>query len=167
MSADTRPSKHRLARRQLLAGIAGVTISALAGCSGSDSGGSAARDCQTRTLAHGDGDVLDTGASATVDGDDVRLIIPLSVDAVRTQDIDSLEVYDGNDDLAYTIPVSADDADVMANKVGVSQGQLLYEQYLGHRPFHGQYQIIARDSNESAIDSVAVEFNCFAEVQDE
>ena len=167
MPADIRPSKHRLTRRQLLTGIAGVTVTALAGCSGSGSGGSATRDCQTHALAHGDGDVLDAGASATVDGKDVRLTIPLSVDGVRTHDVEALDIYDGADDLMYTIPVSADDADVMANKVGVNQGQLLYEQYLGHRPFHGQYQIVARDSTQSTIDSVTIEFNCFAEVQDE
>jgi hypothetical protein len=63
--------------------------------------------------------------------------------------------------------VSADDADVMANKSGITQGQLLYEQYLGHRPVHGKYQIVAKDSNDRPIDSVTVEFNCFAEVQDD
>lgn len=144
-----------------------MTVTPLAGCSGSNSGGSATRDCQTHALAHGDGDVLDAGASATVDGADVRLTIPLSVDAVRTHELDTLDVYDGADDLAYAIPVSADDADVMANKSGVTQGQLLYEQYLGHRPVHGKYQIVAKDSNDRPIDSVTVEFNCFAEVQDD
>jgi len=62
-------------------------------------------------FAHGDGDVLDNGARGTVEDGNVRLAVPLSVDNVQENDVDRLEVYDAADALAYTIPVSADDAE--------------------------------------------------------
>ena len=96
----------------------------------------------------------------------MRLAVPLSVDDVRDNDLDRLEVYDAADALAYTIPVSADDAGLMANKRGVNEGQLRYEQSLGHRPFHGQYRIVAVNTDSETVDSVTVEFNCFPDVSD-
>lgn len=76
-------------------------MTGVTGCSGTDNDGSATPDCQTRALSHGDGDVLDAGVSATADGDDVRLRLPLTADAVRHHDVDAIEVYDQNDELAY------------------------------------------------------------------
>ena len=150
-------------RRRLLAAISAAAVAGMAGCSGSESGDSDTVDCQTSALEHGDGDVLDTGASGTVEDGNVRLAIPLSVNDVRENGIDHL---DAADEQAYTIPVSADDAGVMANKVGVNDGQLLYEQSLGHRPFHGQYRVIAVNTADDTVDSVTVEFNCFPDVSD-
>jgi hypothetical protein len=138
----------------------------MAGCSGSASGGSDTIACHTSALAHGDGDVLDNGARGTVEDGNVRLAVPLSVDNVQENDVDRLEVYDAADALAYTIPVSADDARVMANKVGVNEGQLLYEQSLGHRPFHGRYRVVALNTSGETVDFVTVEFNCFSDVSD-
>jgi len=138
----------------------------MAGCSGSASGGSDTIACHTSALAHGDGDVLDNGARGTVEDGNVRLAVPLSVDNVQENDVDRLEVYDVADALAYTIPVSADDARVMANKVGVNEGQLLYEQSLGHRPFHGRYRVVALNTSGETVDFVTVEFNCFSDVSD-
>jgi hypothetical protein len=152
-------------RRHLLTALATATVVGTAGCSGSSSGGSDTVDCHTHALDHGDGTVLDGGAMATVDGDAVRLAVPLSVADVRDHDLDRLEVYDPTDDLRYTVPVSAGDADRMANKVGVGEGQLRYEQYLGDRPFHGQYRVVAVDAADAAVDSVTVEFNCFPEAE--
>lgn len=81
-------------------------------------------------------------------------------------DLDRLQVFDAADALAPTIPVSAGDAGVMSNKAGVNEGQLLYEQYLGQRPFHGQYRIVAVNPTGEALDSITVEFNCFSDVSD-
>ena len=153
-------------RRTVLAAVSSVAVAGLAGCSGSGSGGSDTVDCHTSALDHGDGDVLDTGATGTVEDGDVRLAVPLSVDDVRANDVDRLDVYDPTDELAHTIPVSADDAELMANKTGVSEGQLLYEQSLGHRPFHGQYRIVAVDASGDPADFVTIEFNCFPDVND-
>lgn len=100
-------------------------------------GGSETVDSHTSALAHGGGDVLDGGASATVEGDDVRLVAPLSTDDVRERDVAGLGLYDAAEALTDTAPVSAGGAGLMANKVGVHEGRLRYEQYLGRRPFHG------------------------------
>ncbi|SFK77394.1 hypothetical protein SAMN04487950_1027 [Halogranum rubrum] len=153
-------------RRKVLAAVGSAAVAGMAGCSGSGSGGSDTVDCHTSALARGDGDILDNGARGTVEDGNVRLAVPLSVDDVRENDVDRLEVYDAADELAYTIPVSADDAGVMANKVGVNEGQLLYEQSLGHRPFHGRYRIVALNTSDETVDFVTVEFNCFSDVSD-
>lgn len=153
-------------RRELLAAVSSAAFAGMAGCGGSASGGSDTVDCHTTALAHGPGDVLDTGAGGAVEDGAVRLVVPLSVDDVRENNVDRLEVYDATDALAYTIPVSADDAGLMANKVGVNEGQLLYEQYLGHRPFHGRYRIVAVNTAGDTVDYVTVEFNCFPDVSD-
>lgn len=153
-------------RRALIATVGSAAVVGIAGCSGSNSGGSDTVDCQTSALDHGDGDVLDTGASGSVEDGDVRLVVPLSVDDVQENDLDRLKVYDAADTLSYTIPVSADDAGLMANKVGVNEGQLRYEQSLGHRPFHGQYRVVAVNTAGETVDFVTVEFNCFSDISD-
>jgi hypothetical protein len=137
----------------------------LAGCSGSGSGGSDTIDCQTSATDHGDGDVLDRGATADAEDGDVRLAVPLSVETVRQQGVAALELYDRAGELAHVIPVSAGDADVMANKQGVSEGQLRYEQHLGRRPAHGQLRVVAVDDAGDPLDTVTVQFNCFTDVQ--
>lgn len=154
-------------RRQLLAALGSGAAAALTGCSGSASGGSDTVDCHTHALSHGDGDLLDGGASATVEDGDVRLAVPLSADAVRETGTDSLEVFDASGRLAFVIPVSADDADRMASKQGVSQGQLRYEQYLGERPLHGRYTVLAVDGDGNHVDTVKIEFNCFPDADAE
>ena len=154
-------------RRHLLAAFGSLAAAGLAGCSGSDSGGSDTVDCQTQALAYGDGDLLDGGAMAAIEDDDVRLAVPLDVEAVRNQNVDELEVYDAAGELAHVVPVSTDDADAMANKGGVGEGQLRYEQYLGERPLHGQYRVVALDESGETVDSVTIEFNCFSEVSEE
>lgn len=153
-------------RRTFLVTFGSAAVAGMAGCSGSDSGGSDTVDCQTRAFDHGNGDVLDSGATGTVEDDNVRLAVPLSVDDVEENNVVRLKVYDGSDALAHSIPVSADDAGLMANKVGVNRGQLRYEQYLGHRPFHGQYRVVAVNSAGETVDSVTVEFNCFTDVSE-
>jgi hypothetical protein len=150
-------------RRQLLAAVGTATAAGLAGCGGSGSGGSETRDCQTGALDHGDGDLLDAGAQAYADGGDVRLGIALSVGAVRETNTDALELYDAAGQLAHLIPISPGDADGMANKDRAGEGQLYYEQYLGERPLQGQYRIAAVAGDE-AVDSLTIEFNCFADV---
>lgn len=153
-------------RRQALASAGTVVVAALAGCNGSDSGGSDTTDCRGRALDHGDGDVLDGGVMATVEDGDVRLAVPLSVETVNDRNVDRLRLFDAAGELAHVIPVSPEDADLMANKPGVEDGQLRYEQTLGHRPSHGRYQVVAVDRSGARVDSVTVEFNCFAEVGD-
>jgi hypothetical protein len=64
------------------------------------------------------------------------------------------------------IPVSAGDAGPTANKRGVGEGRLLYEQHLGRRPFHGRYRVVAVDAEGDPLDSVTVGFNCFPEVSE-
>ncbi|WP_281195144.1 hypothetical protein [Halorubrum sp. F4] len=153
-------------RRQLLAAVSAATVAGFAGCSGSESGGSDTVDCHTSAVEHGEGGVLDGGAQGTVESGTVRLAVPLSVDDVRENDVDALEVYDAADDLAHVIPVSPADAGVMANKVGVAEGNLLYEQSLGDRPLHGRYRVAAVTETGVTVDSVTVEFNCFTDVSD-
>ncbi|WP_134672025.1 hypothetical protein [Halorussus marinus] len=150
-------------RRQLLAAVGSATAVGLAGCGGSGSGGSATRDCQTGAVDHGDGDLLDAGAQAFVDGEDVRLGVALAVEDVRTHDVDALELSDADGRLAHFVPVSPGDADVMANKGRAGDGQLYYEQYLGERPLHGRYRIEAV-AGDRTVDSLTIEFNCFADV---
>lgn len=150
-------------RRRLLSGLGVAAATSLTGCVGAGGGGSDTVDCQTRALAHGDGDVLDGGAMATTEGGDVRLAVPLSVDRVRNRGVERLLLYDADGDLAHAVPVSADDADVMAEK-SVPEGRLRYEQYLGRRPLHGQYEIVAVNPDGTRLDSVTVEFNCFTDV---
>jgi hypothetical protein len=152
-------------RRQFVVALGTGVISGVAGCGGSGSGGSATIDCHTHALAHGDGDVLDGGAMATVEDGDVRLAVPLSVDTVRETGLDSLELYDAAGDLAHVIPVSTGDRERMATKAGVNDGQLQYEQYLGERPFHGQIRVVAVDGTGDRLDSITVEFNCFPEAE--
>jgi len=154
-------------RRQVLAGLGSAASVGLAGCSGSGSGGSETRDCQSGALAHGDGDLLDRGAMARVEGDDVRFVVPLAVDEVREQNVAALELYDAAGELAHVIPVSPGDADVMANKSRAGEGQLYYEQYLGERPLHGQYRVVAVDDADETVDSITIEFNCFPEVSED
>jgi hypothetical protein len=151
-------------RRRLLTALGATALGALAGCGGSGSGSSSTIDCQTTAVEHGDGDVLDGGAMATVEDGDVWLAVPLAVADVRDHDIDALAVYH-DDSLEHRIPVSADDADVMAEKPGVSEGQLRYEQTVGSRPQHGRYRIAAVRADGTSLDSVTVEFNCFSEGQ--
>ena len=154
-------------RRQLLAALGSALAVGSAGCSGSGSGGSDTVDCRTGAVAHGDGDVLDGGAFARVEGSDVRVAVPLSVADVEDRSIDELRLYEAGGDLAHAIPVSPGDADLMANKQGVGQGQLRYEQYVGRRPFHGRYRIVAVDREGDPVDSLTIEFNCFPEVSDQ
>jgi len=151
-------------RRRLLAALGSAVAVGTAGCSGSGSGGSDTVDCHTSAVSHGEGDVLDGGAMGTVEGDDVRLAVPLSVDRVGEAGVEALRLYDSAGELAHTIPVSPDDADLMANKQGVGDGQLRYEQYLGRRPFHGRYRVVATNGDGDPVDSITVEFNCFPEV---
>lgn len=153
-------------RRQVLAGFGTAIAVGLAGCAGSGSGGSDTTDCRSRAISHGDGNVLDGGAMARVEDEDVRVAIPLSVETVNSQDVDRLTMYDAAGEVAYVIPVSPNDADLMANKPGVGDGQLRYEQYLGHRPFHGRYEIVAMNRTGAQIDSLTVEFNCFPDISD-
>lgn len=153
-------------RRRVLAGLGTAAAISLAGCTGSDRGGSGTTDCRSHALEHGDGDVLDAGVMAIVEDDDVRLAVPLSVEAVESQDVDRLTVRDADGKRVHVIPVSPEDADVMANKNGVGDGQLRYEQYLGHRPFHGQYEVVAVDRSGAQVDFISIEFNCFADVED-
>lgn len=153
-------------RRAVLAAVGSAAAVGIAGCSGSDSGGSDTVARQTNALDHGDGDVLDNGASGTVEDGVVRLAIPLSVDDVRETDLDRLDVYNAADALAFTIPVSTDDAERMANKSGVNDGQLQYEQSLGHRPFHGRYRIVAVNTAGETVDSVSINLNCFPDGSD-
>lgn len=54
----------------------------------------------------------------------------------------------------------------MANKGGVNEGQLLYEQFLGHRPWNGRYRVVAVNTAGEPVDFVTVEFNCFPDVSD-
>lgn len=156
-----------LTRRELVAVVGSGAIAGLAGCSGSNSEGSGTVDCHTHALAHGNGSALDTGASGTVEGEDVRLVIPLSVETVTENSIDTIEIYDATGALTHTIPVSVNDADLMTNKTGVSDGQLQYEQYLGQRPYHGEYRVVAVDETGSTVDSITIEFNCFSDVSNE
>ena len=102
--------------------------------------------------------------SGAVEDDTARFVGPSSVEDVRESDIDTLEMCDAANELAYTIPVSPDDADVMANKTGVDEGQLRYEQSLGPRPSHGRYRVVAVTPAGDPVDSVTVEFNCFSDV---
>lgn len=151
-------------RRQMLSGLGATVAVGLAGCTGSASGGSDTTDCRVRALQHGDGNVLDGGVMATVEDTDVRLSIPLSVDTVNSQNVDQLKIFAGDRELAHVIPVSPEDESLMANKAGVEDGQLRYEQYLGQRPFHGQYRIVAVDRTGTDLDSITIEFNCFPEL---
>ncbi|ODR81725.1 hypothetical protein BG842_25085 [Haladaptatus sp. W1] len=152
-----------ISRRQVLAGTSSLALISLAGCSGSESGGSDTIDCHTSASQHGDGDVLDGGAMATVHDGNVYLTIPLSVEKVKHQNVTSLRLYDPSGQLKYTIPVSPLDTDVMQKKLGVSPGQLQYQQYIGPRPYNGQYRILAIDKSGNAVDTVTVGFNCFAD----
>lgn len=162
-------------RRQVLSTLVTAQSVGFAGCSGFDSdrfvsgsssGGTGTIDCHSRALSHGDGDVLDSGARATVEDDDVRLVVPLSVETVKEQSVDRLTIYDAAGEVASVVPVSPEDADVMANKSGVGNGTLRYEQYLGHRPLHGQYKIVAVNRAGTQVDSLTIEFNCFADVEE-
>ena len=153
-----------LSRRKLLAVTGSATVAGVAGCSGSESGGGGTRDCQTTAVDRGDGDVLDGAVRATADDGGVLFVVPLEVEAVRNTDTEALELYDAANELAYRIPVSPDDADVMANKDGLSEGRLRYEQSLGPRPAHGEYRIVAVTAADEAVDSLTVEFNCFSDV---
>lgn len=94
-------------------------------------------------------------------------MIPLSVETVTENSIDTIEIYDATGALTHTIPVSVNDADLMTNKTGVSDGQLQYEQYLGQRPYHGEYRVVAVDETGSTVDSITIEFNCFSDVSNE
>ncbi|MFC6863918.1 hypothetical protein ACFQGE_10630 [Halomicroarcula sp. GCM10025817] len=151
-------------RRQVLAGLGVTAAAGLAGCRGSASGGSESVDCHSAALSHGDGDILDRGVMAAIEGDDVRLAIPLAVEAVQNQNVDRLKVFDASGEVVHVIPVSPDDESRMVRKSGVGDGQLQYEQYLGQRPFHGQYRVVAIDQTGTELDSITVEFNCFPEV---
>ena len=151
-------------RRRLLAAVGGATAAGLAGCSGSESGESDTRDCQTTAVNRGDGDVLDGAVRATTDDNGVRLVVPLAAEDVRETDTEVLKLYDAADELAYAIPVSVDDTGVMAEKDGVDDGQLLYEQSLGPRPAHGRYRVVAVTAADEPADSLTVEFNCFSDV---
>lgn len=149
-------------RRRVLASLGSAVAVGLAGCSTSASDGPETTDCRGNALSNGDGDVLGD-VMATVDGEDVRLTIPLSAEAVDTQGVDELTIYDATGEVAYVIPVSPEDADVMANRPGVEDGQLQYEQHLGHRPFHGRYRITVVNGTGEQVDSITVEFNCFTD----
>lgn len=153
-------------RRQVLTNLGATAVVGLAGCSGSESGGLDSTDCRGHALVHDDGDVLDGGVMATVEGNDVRLTVPLSVKTVNSQNVDRLTIFDAAGEVAYVIPVSPEDTDVMANKPGIGDGQLRYEQYLGRRPFHGQYKIVAVNRTGTHVDSITIEFNCFTDVND-
>lgn len=153
-------------RRQLVASLGTALAVGAAGCAGSDSAGSDSTDCRGTAVSHGDGDVLDRGVMPTVDGGDVRLRIPLSVETVEARNVERLAIRDAAGDLAFVIPVSPNDAGVMSNKAGVGDGQLRYEQYLGRRPFHGRYEVSAVDTSGSPVDSITIEFNCFPETND-
>jgi hypothetical protein len=59
----------------------------------------------------------------TVADGDVRLAVPLAVEDVRAQNVAALEVYGMPGALAHVIPVSTDDAELMANQGGVGEGQ--------------------------------------------
>ncbi|MFC4549472.1 MULTISPECIES: 5-formyltetrahydrofolate cyclo-ligase [Halorussus] len=55
----------------------------------------------------------------------------------------------------------------MANEDRDGKGKLYYEQYLAERPYHGRYRIVAVTGRGETVDSVTVEFNCFAGVSEE
>lgn len=149
-----------------LVGLLGV---GMAGCinpdpSGSDSGGSNSPGCKGHTLDSSGGDVI-TRIYGTAEGDDVRLEVALYAETIQNQNVARFVVYDMSGELEYVIPVSSNDKDVLADKdrPGASSEELHYEQYLGQRPFHGQYRVVAENEKGEELDSITTEFNCFAE----
>lgn len=148
-------------RRQILLTVSGAALTSLTGCSAFASNESATTDCRATISGTDDGEVLKGGVHATVEGDDVRLAVPLAVETVTAKNVDRLIITDAAGEDTYIVPVSPNDADVMAQKQGVGDDQLLYEQYVGHRPFHGHYTITAQTRQEANIDTITVEFNCF------
>jgi len=159
-------------RRRVLSGL-GLGISmGIAGCSilgtsGSDAGGEETRDCQGSALEHGDGDVLDRGVFQTLEDGDVRLEVPLSVETIRNQDLRRVVVYNRDGSIEHVIPVSAGDEDVLSRKARSGNGVISYEQYLGRRPFHAQYRVEVEDAAGTTRDSITIEFNCFADVEEQ
>lgn len=91
---------------------------------------------------------------------------PLSVDGVRETETDRLDVYDPTDTPAHAIPVSADDAGLTVTEDGVDEGRLLYEQSLGHRPFHGRYRVVAVNATGERVDFLTVRLDGSTVVDD-
>lgn len=147
-------------RRSLLRTAAGSLSLTVAGCSGSNS--SNGIDCTTSAVAHGDGDLLG-GVTAVNDDDTVRLWIPIDVNEARETGLDRVRVLDSTGDLRYEIPVDPGAKDIAPAKQGVSGGVMRYEQTLGPRPQHGRYRVVAVDTEGGELDSLVVDFNCFAE----
>ena len=141
--------------------MSGAAPTGLAGYITFSSGESATIDCRATISGTDDGQILDVGAHATIERNDVRLAIPLSVETVTAHNIDRLTIRDAAGEDTYTIPVSPNNADIMAYKQSVGEGQLLYEQYIGQRPFHGHYTVTAENQQGTAIDTLTIEFNCY------
>lgn len=149
-------------RRRLLLSIGATAAATLAGCTGgSGTGGSdGGIDCATGAGAHGEGRLLDGGASADVEDGRVRLAVTLDVDTLRESGAGRIEARLPDGDVAFVIPVSPDDAGIAP---GASEdGQVRYEQTLGPRPFHGRYRLVAVTPRGETVDAVTVEVNCFA-----
>jgi len=81
---------------------------------------------------------------------------------VKDRNITKLTLRDASGGLLNVIPVSPSDASVMQKQYGTGKRQLLYKQTLGSAPDSNEHTVAVMNGSGKAIDSVAVQFNCFA-----
>lgn len=142
-----------LSRRCVLAALG----TALAGCSASES--SSTPDCTTSALDRGDADAIQQ-ASVVPDGEDLHLRVSLTADAADAGEVDRLLATDGVG-TEFVVPTT---------------GRRTYEQWIGERPRHGRFRVLALGEDEfdrdavgtlgPRLDSLTVEFHCPADGRD-
>lgn len=96
--------------------MSGTALTGLAGYSTFLSGESATTDCRATISGTDDGQIPDASAHATVERNDVRQAILLSVETVTAHNIDRLTIRDAAGEDTYTISVSPNDGGTMACK---------------------------------------------------
>jgi len=141
-----------LSRRRLITAAAGGV--GLAGCARTLPDRGETRVCGTSRVGEDDGSDL-IGTVDVNPGDAAVLVVALDREAEGFEALDRLLVFGPEDERLYTVP--RDRAE------GSGGPRRTYQQALGPFPQNGVVRVEARDAEGSALDSVTVEFTCYAE----
>ena len=149
---DQRPRIATPSRRRLLSAAAGCA--ALAGCARTVPDRGPTRVCGTGRVGDPDGSDLIESVDVTP-GEAAVLVVRLRPGGEAFEALDRLLVFDADDTRRYPVPL-----DPAAGQEGPRR---TYQQALGPFPQNGALRVEARDAEGSTLDSVALEFTCYAE----
>ncbi|WP_435319668.1 hypothetical protein [Haloarchaeobius sp. TZWSO28] len=149
-------------RRELLAGLATAGLAALAGCTSLGIGGGGRTvDCSSRGSIPTPGPIGMVRAEA--DGDRVLFLIGVKAEAVETEAVVRIGVYDQDGGLVHDVPVMDNQEDNGLTVTGLEPGMIPYAVDLGPAPTHGWYRVVAYDQAGEVVGEAVERFNCFVD----